>query len=140
MLIRKKELIFQGTSETDVFDITAEVRGFIRETGIREGQVTVFVPGSTAAITTIEYETGVVEDLVRAIERLIPSEIDYQHNLRWGDGNGYSHVRAALLKPSLGIPIWEGEMILGTWQQVVLLDFDNRPRRRRVVLHVMGQP
>jgi len=140
MLIKKKELVFQGTAETDIFDMTAEIRGFVREIGIREGQVTVFVPGSTAAVTTIEYETGVVEDLVEAIERWVPSRMSYKHNLRWGDGNGYSHVRAALLKPSLTIPVWGGEMTLGTWQQIVLLDFDNRPRRRRVVLHLMGQP
>ena len=104
-----------------------------------EGQLLVFVPGSTAAVTTIEYETGVVEDLIEAIERLIPSDISYRHNLRWGDGNGYSHVRAAFLKPSLSVPVSGGGMILGTWQQIVLLDFDNRPRRRRVILHLMGQ-
>ncbi len=140
MLIKKKELVFRGTAGTDVFDMTAEIREFIRESGVREGQVTVFVPGSTAAVTTIEYETGVVEDLIEAIERLAPSDMEYRHNLRWGDGNGYSHVRAAFLKPSLTVPVWGGEMILGTWQQIVLLDFDNRPRRRRVVLHLIGQP
>ena len=139
MFIERTELAFQGSSKTDVFDITPRVRDFVRESGIMEGQLLVFVPGSTAAVTTIEYETGVVEDLIEAIERLIPSDISYRHNLRWGDGNGYSHVRAAFLKPSLSVPVSGGGMILGTWQQIVLLDFDNRPRRRRVILHLMGQ-
>ncbi len=139
MFIERTELTFQGSSKTDVFDITPKVRDFVRESGITEGQLLVFVPGSTAAVTTIEYETGVVEDLIEAIERLIPSDISYRHNLRWGDGNGYSHVRAAFLKPSLSVPVSGGGIILGTWQQIVLLDFDNRPRRRRVILHLMGQ-
>ncbi len=138
MRIRKTELTFQGTSATDVLDITPSVRDFVARSGIPEGQLIVFIPGSTAAITTIEYESGAVHDLVEAIERLAPLDIPYQHNLRWGDGNGYAHVRAAFLKPSLSIPISNGEMILGTWQQIVLLDFDNRPRKRRVVLHLMG--
>jgi len=138
MLMKKKVLTFQSSSKTDVFDLTSDVREFVRASGISEGQLIVFVPGSTAAVTTIEYETGVVEDLVHAIDRLIPSDISYKHNLRWGDGNGYSHVRAAFLKPSLSIPVWDGDMILGTWQQIVLLDFDNKPRKRSVVLHLMG--
>jgi len=138
MLMKKKVLTFQSSSKTDVFDLTSDVREFVRASGISEGQLIVFVPGSTAAVTTIEYETGVVEDLVHAIDRLIPSGIPYKHNLRWGDGNGYSHVRAAFLKPSLSIPVWDGDMILGTWQQIVLLDFDNKPRKRSVVLHLMG--
>ena len=138
MLMKKKVLTFQSSSKTDVFDLTSDVREFVRASGISEGQLIVFVPGSTAAVTTIEYETGVVEDLVHAIDRLIPSDISYKHNLRWGDGNGYSHVRAAFLKPSLSIPVWDGDMILGTWQQIVLLDFDNKPRKRSVVLQLMG--
>ncbi len=138
MNAKKKLLTFRSSSGTDVFDITTDVREFVRASGISEGQLLVFVPGSTAAVTTIEYETGVVEDLVHAIERLIPSDIPYKHDARWGDGNGYSHVRAAFLKPSLTVPVWSGEMILGTWQQIVLIDFDNKPRKRTVVLHLMG--
>lgn len=138
MLAKKTVLKFQSSSKTDVFDLTSEVRDFVRSSGITEGQLLVFVPGSTAAVTTIEYETGVVEDLIQAVERLIPSNISYKHNLRWGDGNGYSHVRSAFLKPSLTVPVWGGEMILGTWQQIVLLDFDNRPRMRNVMLHLIG--
>jgi len=138
MLAKKTVLTFHGSSKTDVFDLTPEVRDFVRASGITDGQLIVFIPGSTAAVTTIEYETGVVEDLIHAIERLIPSNISYKHNLRWGDGNGYAHVRAAFLKPSLTVPVWNGEMVLGTWQQIVLLDFDNRPRKRSVVLHLIG--
>ncbi|RTZ92450.1 MAG: YjbQ family protein [Deltaproteobacteria bacterium] len=138
MLAKKKILTFRSTVKTDVFDLTSDVRAFVRTSGISEGQLIVFIPGSTAAVTTIEYETGVVEDLIQAIERLIPSDISYRHNLRWGDGNGYSHVRAAFLKPSLSVPVWGGEVILGTWQQIVLIDFDNKPRQRQVVLHLMG--
>ncbi len=138
MNAKKKILTFRSSSGTDVFDITADVREFVRASGISEGQLLVFVPGSTAVVTTIEYETGVVEDLIHAIERLIPSDISYKHDVRWGDGNGYSHVRAAFLKPSLTVPVWSGDMILGTWQQIVLIDFDNKPRKRTVVLHLMG--
>jgi secondary thiamine-phosphate synthase enzyme len=138
MLVKRKILTFRSSAKTDVFDLTSDVREFVRESGITEGQVLVFVPGSTASVTTIEYETGVVEDLIQAIERLIPSDISYRHNLRWGDGNGYSHVRATFLKPSLSIPIWSGEIVLGTWQQIILIDFDNKPRKRSVVLHLMG--
>jgi secondary thiamine-phosphate synthase enzyme len=99
----------------------------------------VFVPGSTAAVTTIEYEDGVLEDLRNAIERLAPRSLPYRHDARWGDGNGYAHVRAALLGPSLAVPIADGRPLLGTWQQVVLVDCDNRPRRRKVVMQVMGE-
>ena len=94
---------------------------------------------TTAGITTIEYESGAVNDLKRAVERLAPSEADYEHNLRWGDGNGYAHVRAALLGPSLSLPVTEARPELGTWQQVILCDFDNRPRRRKILLQVMGE-
>jgi len=96
------------------------------------------VPGSTAAVTTIEFEPGAVEDLKRAIERLAPADGEFAHNLRWGDGNGYAHVRAALLGPSLTVPIANGALATGTWQQIVLLDFDNRPRRRKVLLQATG--
>jgi secondary thiamine-phosphate synthase enzyme len=128
----------QGTAATDVFDLSEDAAAFVRETGIREGQLVVFVPGSTAAVTTIEFEPGAVEDLKRAIERLAPADGEFAHNLRWGDGNGYAHVRAALLGPSLTVPIANGALATGTWQQIVLLDFDNRPRRRKVLLQATG--
>jgi secondary thiamine-phosphate synthase enzyme len=106
--------------------------------GIASGWLLVFVPGSTGAVTTIEFESGCLEDLRRALERLAPRDGEYAHNLRWGDGNGYSHVRAALVGPSLNVPVHDGRPELGTWQQIVVCDFDNRPRRRRVLLELSG--
>jgi secondary thiamine-phosphate synthase enzyme len=122
----------------DVCDLTPRVREAVRAAGALEALVTVFVPGSTAGVTTIEYEPGVVEDLKRACERWAPEGIHYDHDARWGDGNGFSHVRASLLGPSLSIPVAGGEVLLGTWQQVVLVDFDNRPRTREVILQVLA--
>jgi secondary thiamine-phosphate synthase enzyme len=108
----------------------------VKESSVVNGAVTVFVPGSTAAVTTIEFESGVINDLEKAIDRMAPEGIYYEHNERWGDGNGYAHVRAAMIGPSLHIPIVEGSMTLGTWQQIVLLDFDNRPRKRRIAVQI----
>jgi secondary thiamine-phosphate synthase enzyme len=105
---------------------------------VAEGLLTLFISGSTAALSTIEYESGVVNDLRAAIERLFPQDLPYEHDRRWGDGNGYAHVRAAFLKPSLSIPIVGGRPLLGTWQQIVLLDFDNRPRQRSIQGQVIG--
>lgn len=138
MEIVTRTLERRGTAGTDVFDLSDEAAAFVRETGLREGQLVVFVPGSTAAVTTIEFEPGAVADLKRAVERLAPAAADYAHNERWGDGNGYAHVRAALLGPSLTVPIVDGALAVGTWQQIVLLDFDNRPRRREVLLQATG--
>lgn len=137
-MIHRSELAERTTAATDIVDLTARVAAVIGDSGIREGQVLLFTPGSTAALTTIEYEEGAVEDLRRTIDRLAPAEADYLHDRRWGDGNGYSHVRAALLGPSLVVPVVDGRLLLGTWQQIVLLDFDNRPRQRRVVVQVSG--
>ena len=122
----------------DVSDITDRVASSVRSSGVRDGIVTVFVPGSTAGITTIEYEPGAVADLQRAIDRLAPADAHYDHDQRWGDGNGFAHVRAALLGPSLSIPVSQGRMELGTWQQIVLIDFDNRPRDREVIVQTLG--
>jgi secondary thiamine-phosphate synthase enzyme len=126
------------TAETDILDLTPEVGENVMRSGITRGILTLFTPGSTAALTTIEYESGVINDLKSAIERLAPKNLPYEHDRRWGDGNGYSHVRAALLKPSLTIPIEGGTLLLGTWQQLVLLDFDNRPRERIIRGQIMG--
>jgi secondary thiamine-phosphate synthase enzyme len=123
----------------DILDITAPVLAIANRSAMKEGLVTVFCPGSTGSITTIEYESGVLEDLKRALERLVPSDIPYDHNQRWGDDNGFSHVRAALMKPSLSIPLNKGSLALGTWQQVVFIDFDNRRRQRNIIVHVMGE-
>ena len=123
----------------DIIDITGKVAEEAGRSGIRNGSVTVFCPGSTCSVTTIEYEPGVVRDLARAIEALVPSNVPYEHDRRWGDGNGFSHVRAALLKPSLTIPFLEKNLALGTWQQIVLVDFDNRRRRREIIVQVIGE-
>lgn len=138
-VIRTFELKKSTTGETDILDLTAELRDNLARSGVRNGQVVVFVPGSTGAVTTIEYERGVLDDLKDAIDRVAPRDIQYAHDARWGDGNGYSHVRAALLGPSLSVPVVDGAMTLGTWQQVVLIDFDNRPRNRRVIQQVIGE-
>lgn len=138
-MIKTYNLSLTTSARTDVIDLTGMVAERLRESGVRQGVAIVFVPGSTGALTTIEYESGVLADLVRTIEKLAPESDVYEHDRRWGDGNGYSHVRAALLKPDLSIPVTDGNLVLGTWQQVVLLDFDNRPRTRRVVVQVMGE-
>ena len=124
---------------TDIVEITGLVAEHLAQSGIVRGAVILFVPGSTGALTTIEYESGVIQDLAEAIERLVPRDISYAHDQRWGDGNGFSHVRAALLGPSLHIPVLEGRLSLGTWQQIVLINFDNRARRRRLIIQVMGE-
>jgi secondary thiamine-phosphate synthase enzyme len=115
------------------------VEAAVRRSGLREGVILASVPGSTAGVTTIEYEPGAVEDLKAAIARLAPEGIPYAHDRRWGDGNGFSHVRAALLGPSLALPFREGRLLAGTWQQVVLVDFDNRPRKRKVEIMAVGE-
>ena len=107
--------------------------------GLTDGVLTLFTPSSTSALTTIEYESGVVSDLQQFFDRTVPPDIEYVHHLRWGDGNGHSHVRHALLGPSLAIPIQGGRMTLGTWQQIVFIDFDSRPRVRSVVVQVVGE-
>ncbi|HEJ83613.1 MAG TPA: YjbQ family protein [Desulfobacteraceae bacterium] len=138
MPVQNRLILIQTTADTDAIDVTGEVAREVGESNIRNGAVALFIPGSTAALTTIEFETGVIDDLKKAIQRMAPEDIYYEHNERWGDGNGYSHVRAAIFGPSLHIPIVDGKMTLGTWQQVVLLDFDNRPRRRRIVVQISG--
>ena len=124
---------------SDIIDITASVRAIVEKSKIKNGTVTVFCPGSTGAITTIEYEGGVLEDLKKAIERMAPSNVPYAHDRRWGDGNGFSHVRAALIGPSLTVPFLLGNLALGTWQQIVFIDFDNQKRQRNIRVQVMGE-
>ncbi len=123
----------------DIIDITNRVDAVIGRSKIENGLVIVFCPGSTGSVTTIEYETGVLKDLQKAFEKLVPSNIPYEHDGRWGDGNGFSHVRAALMKPSLDIPLSQGKLALGTWQQIVFIDFDNRSRERNLIVQVVGE-
>jgi len=123
----------------DMINITGQVAAIVTQSLITNGLVNVFCPGSTGSITTIEYESGALQDLKKALERIAPADIPYQHDERWGDGNGFSHVRAALMKPSLSVPVVSGRLTLGTWQQIVLIDFDNRARHRELVVLVTGE-
>lgn len=123
----------------DVQDVTDEIQERIEQSGISSGQVTVFIVGSTAGVTTVEYEPGCVKDLRDLFDKLAPPTRDYHHEETWHDGNGFSHMRASLLKPSLTIPIQKGKMRLGTWQQIVVIDFDNKGRNRKVALQIMGE-
>jgi secondary thiamine-phosphate synthase enzyme len=123
----------------DIVDITRQVASAVGESGLVDGIVTIFCPGSTGSVTTIEYESGALADLERVLDEVVPPDRDYRHHLRWGDDNGHSHVRAALLGPSLTVPFVEGKLALGTWQQIVFLDLDTRPRSRELVVQIMGE-
>ena len=137
-MIATRYLEFE-THSGEVLDITDEVQEALEKTSLKTGVVTVFVTGATAAVTTIEYEDGLVADLGDALQRIAPVEIDYAHNERWHDGNGHSHIRASLLGPSLTVPFCDRRLMLGTWQQIVFLELDNRPRKRKVVVQIMGE-
>jgi secondary thiamine-phosphate synthase enzyme len=139
MTVITKEIETDTRGNNEILDLTPLVEKALAAIAIKDGSVTVFVPGSTAGVTTIEFESGAVKDLKEAFERLIPKNMDYAHNRRWGDGNGFSHVRAALCKASLTVPFVDRHLLLGTWQQIVLVNFDNRPRERRVILQFLGE-
>jgi secondary thiamine-phosphate synthase enzyme len=128
------------SAKDEIVDVTAKVQEIITKSKIRDGLACVFVVGSTAAVTTVEHEPGLVQDMRDAVERLYPEEIDYEHHRRWGDGNGHSHIRASFIGPSLTVPISKGELVLGTWQQIVFMEFDNKPRTREVVVQLVGEP
>jgi secondary thiamine-phosphate synthase enzyme len=139
IFLHTKRLAEQTAGFCDIVDITAKVHEEIARQKIRRGLVTLFVTGSTAALTTIEYEPGLVQDLKELVEKLVPSNRRYHHDDRWGDDNGFSHVRASLFGPSLAFPIENNRALLGTWQQIVLLDFDNRPRTREIIMQLIGE-
>ena len=124
--------------DSDILDLTDDVQALVRKHGFREGQALVFVAGSTAGLTTIEYEDGLLKDLPAAFERLAPRDMIYHHEEAYHDGNGHSHVRASLLGPSVTVPFADGKLLTGTWQQIVLVDFDNRPRQRDLVVQLSG--
>lgn len=138
-MIKTETISLSTKGFCDIIDITPRVRSILKESSVADGLVTIFCPGSTGSITTIEYESGVLQDLKRALEKIAPSDIPYKHDERWGDGNGFAHVRAALMKPSLSVPVVSGKMTLGTWQQIVFIDFDNRGRHRELIVQVMGE-
>ncbi len=138
-MIATHRLEISTNGQGDARDITEKVAAAVAASDMRSGLVTVFVAGSTAGITTIEFEPGAIADLNGLFDKLAPREGEYRHHLRWGDDNGSSHVRAALLGPSLAVPFADGELMLGTWQQIMLLEFDTRPRRREVVIQILGE-
>ena len=138
-MVKTGSIQLNTKGNTDVLDITSQVAQVVRASEIKNGSVTIFCPSSTSALTTIEYESGCVTDLRRLFDEIIPHNREYAHNARWHDGNGHSHLRAALLGPSLTIPFVESNLTLGTWQQVIYVDFDVRSRQRELVLQIIGE-
>lgn len=138
-MVISKSIRLKSRGETDIIDITDKVSECLQGAKIKDGVITVFVSGSTAGLTTIEYEPGLLKDIPRAFEVIAPRRGEYHHNLRWHDGNGFSHVRAAMLGPSLSVPFSDKKLLLGTWQQIVFIDFDNRPRSREIAVQIMGE-
>ena len=139
MPVKTGNIAINTRGNTDIMDITRELERLVTESGLKSGTVTVFCPSSTSGLTTVEYEPGAISDLKGMFEELVPSQRDYAHNATWGDGNGYSHMRASLLGPSLTIPFIERSLTLGTWQQIIYIDFDIRPRQRELVVQMMGE-
>ena len=139
MAIISESISLNTKGNTDIHDITNQITKAVSKSGLMDGTVTIFCPSSTSALTTIEYESGALSDLRRLFDEIIPVNREYAHNERWHDGNGHSHVRAALLGPSLTIPFVNGKLTLGTWQQVIYVDFDNRPRLRELVVQLIGE-
>jgi secondary thiamine-phosphate synthase enzyme len=139
MAVQTERIGINTKCEGDIVNITSHVQKAVQKSKLNEGIVCVFVPGATGAITTIEYEPGLLDDLPAALDRLFPRDITYQHQLRWHDGNGHSHVRASFLKPSLTVPFSDSQLILGTWQQIVFLELDNSSRRRDIVVQMVGE-
>ncbi len=139
MKVVSKKIHISSGAEGDIIDITQQISNAIKESKIANGLVTVFVSGSTAAITTIEYEPGLKSDFPEMLSRVVPRDIEYKHDDTWHDGNGHSHVRASLIGPSLVVPISNSNLTLGTWQQIVLLEMDTKSRNRNVILQIMGE-
>ena len=134
-----KKIKLSTKGDTDIINITAEVASAVLSSDLKNGSVTIFVPGSTGGITTVEYEPGLVEDLKTFFEKIAPKSDTYQHNIRWQDGNGYSHIRASFLGPGTTVPFINGKMPLGKWQQIIFIDFDNRPRDREIIIQIIGE-
>lgn len=138
-MVKAKRIKLSTKGRDDVIDVTTEVSDFVSEAKISNGTTTVFIVGSTGSVTTIEYEPALVKDMKNLDEKLVPSSVSYAHDKTWGDANGYAHLRASLIGPSLTIPVVDGKLTLGTWQQIVVIDHDNRPRSREVIIQVMGE-
>ena len=138
-MVKTESIELKTEGYCDIKDITPEILNKVRNSGLTSGIVTVFVPGATGGLTTIEHEQGLVQDFQNFWEKLLPQEEFYAHNTRWGDGNGFSHMRASILGPSITIPFVKGKLTLGTWQQVIFVDFDNRKRDRSLVVQIIGE-
>ena len=138
-MVITQELNLHSEADCDVQDVTPQVEQAVRDSGLQAGTVTLFCSGSSGGLTTIEYESGVITDLQQVMEEIAPRDRDYRHHLRWRDDNGSAHIRAALLGPSLTVPFVEGRLTLGTWQQIVFINFDTRARSRKLVLQMMGE-
>jgi len=138
-VIRTDSFELQTKGHADMHDLTRAVAEIVASSGVQEGIANIFTPSSTSALTTIEFESGALEDLRRALDEIAPPDRDYRHNLRWGDGNGHSHLRSALVGTSLSLPVRGGNLALGTWQQILFIDFDVRPRQRRILVTVYGE-
>ncbi len=139
MTVKNKRIKLQTEGRDHIIDITPKVNEIVAASKIKDGIVTIFVFGSTASVTTVEYEPGLIKDIKTIDEKLVPSNVSYAHDETWGDANGYAHLRASLYGPSLTVPIVAGEITLGTWQQIIVIDHDNRPRTREVIIQVIGE-
>ena len=139
MVVKTDQLKIQSKKENEIIDITPKVSDIVQKSNIQNGVVTIFVVGSTGAITTIEFEPGLIKDFPEMLSRIAPNEIDYEHEAMWHDGNGRSHVKASLVGPSLTVPFSDGNLLLGTWQQIVFLELDIRPRARNLILQMIGE-
>lgn len=139
MTVKTEQLSLHTKGEGEILDITSKVKEAVTKTKLKNGIVTVFVPGSTGALSTIEYETGLLQDFPKFLERIAPKGFEYEHEKRWHDGNGHSHVRASLIGPTITIPFVNGRLTLGTWQQIVFIELDVRRRVRNLVLQIMGE-
>jgi secondary thiamine-phosphate synthase enzyme len=139
MKVLTESISFSTKGFNDIKDLTPMVSERLKSSNLKKGIVTIFVPGSTGGLTTMEYETGLVKDLSNLLEKIVPSNIPYFHDETWGDRNGFSHLRASLIGPSLTIPFSDGKLLLGTWQQIIFIDFDNRPRSRNLIVQFIGE-
>lgn len=139
MAVANGTIKLKTSAKDEIIDVTGRVQDIVSGSDLRNGLACVFVAGSTAAVTTVEHEPGLVADMQEAMERLYPKDKDYEHHRRWGDGNGHSHVRASFVGPSLTIPVVDGRLLLGTWQQIVFMEFDNKPRNREITVQIVGE-
>jgi len=138
-MIELKYIQFKTNGKNDMINITEELKNLVLDSSISSGNILIFVPGATGALSSIEYEPGLIKDFPELMERLIPMQQQYHHNETWQDGNGHSHLRATLIGPSLSVPFENNELILGTWQQIIFLEFDNKPHNRKIVVQLMGE-